>query len=64
MGASGEAGGAILDVATTMSTSVTNLTPPPSFACPRPRTTANGIMICKNTSICWWGGGNILEVCV
>lgn len=22
---------------------------------------ANGIMICKNTSICWWNGGNILE---
>lgn len=24
-------------------------------------TLANGIMICKNTTICWWGGGNILE---
>jgi hypothetical protein len=22
---------------------------------------ANGIMICKNTTICWWQGGNILE---
>ncbi|GFH33494.1 uncharacterized protein HaLaN_32875, partial [Haematococcus lacustris] len=24
-------------------------------------TLANGIMICKNTTICWWNGGNILE---
>ncbi|GAX75229.1 hypothetical protein CEUSTIGMA_g2674.t1 [Chlamydomonas eustigma] len=22
---------------------------------------ANGIMMCKNSSICWWNGGNILE---
>jgi len=22
---------------------------------------ANGVMICKNTTICWWGGGNILH---
>lgn len=22
---------------------------------------ANGIMICRNTTICWWNGGNILE---
>ena len=22
---------------------------------------ANGVMICKNTKICWWNGGNILE---
>lgn len=24
-------------------------------------TLANGIMICKNSTICWWNGGNILE---
>lgn len=24
-------------------------------------TLANTIMICKNTTVCWWGGGNILE---
>eukprot|EP00959_Pyramimonas_sp_CCMP1952_P206825 4326056-Pyramimonas_sp.AAC.1 len=22
---------------------------------------ANGVMICKNTTICWWNGGNILQ---
>mmetsp|Transcript_41612 Transcript_41612/g.69529 ORF Transcript_41612/g.69529 Transcript_41612/m.69529 type:complete len:430 (+) Transcript_41612:191-1480(+) len=22
---------------------------------------ANGVMICKNTTICWWNGGNILK---
>ena len=22
---------------------------------------ANGVMLCKNTTICWWGGGNILQ---
>ena len=22
---------------------------------------ANAVMICKNTTVCWWGGGNILE---
>ena len=21
---------------------------------------ANGVMICKNTTICWWNGGDIL----
>ena len=21
----------------------------------------NGVMICKNTTICWWNGGNILQ---
>lgn len=22
---------------------------------------ANGVMICRNTTICWWNGGNILH---
>jgi hypothetical protein len=22
---------------------------------------ANGVMICKNMTICWWNGGNILK---
>jgi hypothetical protein len=22
---------------------------------------ANGVMICRNVTICWWGGGNILD---
>lgn len=22
---------------------------------------ANGVMLCKNTTICWWNGGNILQ---